>query len=746
MGRDLSTSEKLASRNPARRREGKAEAAKMSSSQRSKTVSKAKSIASRGYQGTVSPSQVTGPTTSQIQHEVEKVMIHKVKTQQLQTKAAAVRKQVATQAAMTRATRGAEPTGTMTRQYAEQFVRFTPGGGQYTEFYQERPVPVRGPGPSVISAAPDWLSVGTRVAKERDVFYARKDLPSYKTAPKKEPYIPPEYRKKTVLEKADIAWIKKGQRIPPPRKEVPFTDIFKGTRFYPKIKAYEEKYTEPIGRYQKQLLKEIQTKPATFTIKTGAVAAGSFAIGTGLTMLPATKAAAAIKGTVTLAGVGVAAGTAGESYLRVRGTPKGKRAEEAAKVTFDVLPVAAGLLMGGAATRRYAPAVKEYSTTRFRYYKATGKVKLGRLPLEVARGTYQYRLTSAGATTTYTRQGVPTGKQTRLVPMSRAKAEYYSEAARKYVRPAISAERIKPIKYPRTVVRLRELKVPKAKSPKAKGPEVYLTHELRQKLRPPSPKGQIEYWRITKGPAKEPFKVTPTMKTKPTKIKTLSKKVTGFFGYQVRPVTEAQLIKGKKISVLQDDWLSKYGTDYFPRTTLKTTPVAAAFLSRQVPTYAVKTLFGLRQKPRQDVLVVPKAKLKSILDIKQIQLPKTIQRPRLAQKPALESIQTIKQAVVPRTVQLPRLDVPVPVPRGIGIPKPGEDIFRGKPEIFRTPVGKPFRPTRQARVRRPKSRFMRALKQPKAYTPTLRAVTFSIKAPKGMRKKRLTGLEERGIL
>ena len=41
MGRDLSTPEKLASGNPAVRREGRREAAKQSASQRSKTVSKA---------------------------------------------------------------------------------------------------------------------------------------------------------------------------------------------------------------------------------------------------------------------------------------------------------------------------------------------------------------------------------------------------------------------------------------------------------------------------------------------------------------------------------------------------------------------------------------------------------------------------------------------------------------------------------------------------------------------------------
>jgi len=60
----LTTSEKLASRNPAARREGQREAAQMSSSKRAATVSKAKSIASRGYSSTVSPSQV--PSSTQI--------------------------------------------------------------------------------------------------------------------------------------------------------------------------------------------------------------------------------------------------------------------------------------------------------------------------------------------------------------------------------------------------------------------------------------------------------------------------------------------------------------------------------------------------------------------------------------------------------------------------------------------------------------------------------------------------------
>jgi len=50
----LSTSEKLASKNPAQRRAGQREAAAMSSSKRSKTVSKAKNISKRGYSGTVS--------------------------------------------------------------------------------------------------------------------------------------------------------------------------------------------------------------------------------------------------------------------------------------------------------------------------------------------------------------------------------------------------------------------------------------------------------------------------------------------------------------------------------------------------------------------------------------------------------------------------------------------------------------------------------------------------------------------
>lgn len=63
----LSTAEKLASKNPAQRRAGQREAAAMSSSKRSKTVSKAKSISKRGYRGTVSPSEVEGPSEQQVQ-------------------------------------------------------------------------------------------------------------------------------------------------------------------------------------------------------------------------------------------------------------------------------------------------------------------------------------------------------------------------------------------------------------------------------------------------------------------------------------------------------------------------------------------------------------------------------------------------------------------------------------------------------------------------------------------------------
>jgi len=82
MGRrgSLTTSEKLASKNPAQRRAGQKEAAKQTASARAKTVSKAKSIASRGYRGTVSPSEVEGPTQTQIQEA-------KVKETTISTKA-----------------------------------------------------------------------------------------------------------------------------------------------------------------------------------------------------------------------------------------------------------------------------------------------------------------------------------------------------------------------------------------------------------------------------------------------------------------------------------------------------------------------------------------------------------------------------------------------------------------------------------------------------------------------------------
>jgi len=217
--RGLSTSEKLASGNPAVRREGKKEAAKQTSSQRSRTISKAKTIATK-YSGTVDPSKVEGPSQAQIKtaEQTPKTAGEAVRmarefegtpAQQQEylrvISEKATRRQVATQQFVTRAqpTREpARPEATMTRRTAEQVVRFTPGGGQYTRYAtpQQR---MERPTPATISAAPSWLATQTRLAKERDKFYARKDLPKYKQPPKKEPYVPAEYMPKTFLQKAD---------------------------------------------------------------------------------------------------------------------------------------------------------------------------------------------------------------------------------------------------------------------------------------------------------------------------------------------------------------------------------------------------------------------------------------------------------------------------------------------------------------------------------------------------------------
>jgi hypothetical protein len=78
---------------------------------------------------------------------------------------------------------------------------------------------------------------------------------------------------------------------------------------------------------------------------------------------------------------------------------------------------------------------------------------------------------------------------------------------------------------------------------------------------------------------------------------------------------------------------------------------------------------------------------------------------------------------IPKTPRVALLDVPPP---GIKIA--------------------PFKPLRREKLRVPGRRFRTLLKQPKAYAPTLRARIFKIKAPKGIEKKRLTGLEERGLL
>tara|TARA_Y100000310_G_scaffold329817_1_gene400350 strand:+ start:142 stop:2274 length:2133 start_codon:yes stop_codon:yes gene_type:complete len=707
MGRDLSTPEKLASGNPAVRREGRREAAKQSASQRSKTVSKARDIAGRGYAGTVTPSQVTGPSASQIQQAEVKEMVKKVETQQLQTKAAAVRTQVATQAAITRAA----PEGYQ-RYRAEQFVRFTPGGGQYTQYMTPQ---TKRPLPATISAAPSWLAVGTRIAREKEEFYKRPDLPRYKQPSKKEPYIPPEYKPETFLEKADVYVISKGTYKIREEGKVPITEALKGTKLYPSVKRYEAKYVEPIQRYKKQLRTEIETKPATFMFKTGATAAASFTIGTALTALPVSATATALKTGTTAVSAGLVAGTVGSGYLRVKGARKGKKAQEFAKVTFDVLPVATGLFIGGAATKAYAPKIKEYATTRIRYYKATGKIKAGKLPLDVVRGTTKYRLTRAGATYTFSKQGVPISKQTRLKPMSASEAAYYSQAARQYTKPAISAKRIK-------------LKPPKL---------TYIGKE------------DIRYYGITKGHQKG-IKLPKGLKSKFVKkvdIFPKAKKIP--FKEQIKGGMQVTQL-GKVKTKTKTDVFGKYEGKYYTRTFKPITTVSSYYKAIK-PAYTVKTLFGLRDTPKTTLITSPigVTKGKPILDIFPRQRARGIQRPALIQTPAQAVRIAQRRALLPKQVVLPKLTP------DLGFPEPSITTPVGKEFIPRDPwkddptitigIAKPYRPLRKAYLKYKPPRTRVTITQPKEYTPTLRATFLGIKTkkkPKGI----LTGFGERPIV
>ena len=92
-------------------------------------------------------------------------------------------------------------------------------------------------------------------------------------------------------------------------------------------------------------------------------------------------------------------------------------------------------------------------------------------------------------------------------------------------------------------------------------------------------------------------------------------------------------------------------------------------------------------------------------------------------------------------------DLTFPDP-GIGRPGTGRERFRDFTPRTPPPTIKfaPYRPLRRARLKKAARGFRTLLKQPKAYAPTLRARIFRIKAPKGIEKRKLTGLEERGIL
>jgi len=135
----------------------------------------------------------------------------------------------------------------------------------------------------------------------------------------------------------------------------------------------------------------------------------------------------------------------------------------------------------------------------------------------------------------------------------------------------------------------------------------------------------------------------------------------------------------------------------------------------QIPRLRVRVRQRTEQKPRLREIIQPKIDTKVGLGqgagqrqrqvVEQVVVPKVVP----------------EQKLVPKTPRVPSLFVPEPI-KGAG----------------------PFIPKRRARMVRPRRPAGLRFTQPKIYTPTLRAVTFGIKAKKAPLK--LTGLEERGLL
>ena len=708
MGRDLSTSEKLASRNPARRREGKAEAAKMSSSQRSKTVSKAKSIASRGYQGTVSPSQVSGPTTSQVQQ-----------AQQAQPTKAAPR-------TMVKAAPAAK--AIVPQKQPSRFVRTYRAAEETVARYVTRPV------------ARGFAKVG--ITKEKVA--------------------------KTLTEGFGYGAV---QRV---------------YKYGKRPKFAPSKKTLKVGKeFQMGFVKGIATGLQKKPVKTAAIGAAFYAFPkvTGYAGLGVAKAAPAfyIKAAPAAAAIGKGAsvglasayvvGRGKEAYRLPPGEARGKFVGET--VSTEVAPALLGGFRGGRAAtsvREKASVIataktqlspgqqKEFFKTLKLAKTAKGKIsKVYRAPIEQVLPRKE-----AGIT----RQWLAGRGKKAIVYGSVAQKTQVTGKVLRQMRPSGDIDIA--VKYPHRAAVDYSTAIYKATGVKPKIPMKALA---RGGAFGPGQEASV----FVKGKAvtfhtKTSLEASPFYQGKPRKTPA---------GVYVQRIEE-QL--GRKVAGAMVRGRAKDIPDY--RQIAKS---VSSQLKQQAPFRVRKGLAKARVKGFEKVAKLPKMPAPKTSQYYSYPKP-SYYTPAYAKYPAggmytppkaTYPAPTYRQPIPPR----PSYPTPAyrpPVPSGptppYRTPTPSTPTPPYRPPTtpttppyrppttpptttppystpptptippYRPPPTPPYIPRRRGRVRRARPTEPVTFRQPRAYAPTLRAAVFSIKAPKGMRKKKLTGLEERGIL
>lgn len=271
---------------------------------------------------------------------------------------------------------------------------WTPGGAEYVKYYQQKqpetmkPLP---PGVKLLGAASKELVTATEVAKEKEEFYrTNKDLPLYKTKNITQPEAP------GLLERADkfvSGYYKEAKAeenifdVSP----IPLVTSLKnvGKPALEAVKTLDEatggNYVKPVVDFGSATKQTIEERPVTSALTFGLALGTVVAVGAVGAILPE-SVSPLYETTFKALGAGIAAETLYTSGKNIAAASEGEKATQAGIEFGKLAPAAAGVYVGDLLTPyavTKAQATKEYTTLRYRYYKTTGEIKLGKLPLEI---------------------------------------------------------------------------------------------------------------------------------------------------------------------------------------------------------------------------------------------------------------------------------------------------------------------------------------------------------------------------